>query len=174
MDETVEITRYPNRRLYDRSQKKYVTIGDIEEMVLGGRTIRVRDSKSDEDLTRATLVQILIERHPERLKMFPLPFLHEVLRADQTALDWLAIYFGNAKSIMDNMSETGAALFPGMQFWQSVMSGMSPSPTADKTSTKSDSSAPPAAQTQENDELARRLVELEERLRRVEEESRIE
>ena len=114
MSETVEITRYPNRRLYDRSQKKYVTLGDIEELVFGGRDVRVRDSKSDEDLTRLILTQIILERHPERLKMFPRAFLHSILRADHLAMDWLTAYFGQAMSYMESIVGASAPpLAPG-------------------------------------------------------------
>ena len=122
MANPVDITRYPNRRLYDRSRKKYVTVGDIEAMVLGGQDVRVRDSKTDEDLTRVILTQIILERHPERMKMFPLPFLHAILRADQMALDWLTVYLGQAKTFMDATTPASApGLVPGMDFWQSFI-----------------------------------------------------
>src|SRR5262245_48844890 len=64
--EPVLITRYPNRRLYDRSQTRYVTLPEIAELVRKGRTVTVRDSKTGEDLTRSILTQIILEHHPER------------------------------------------------------------------------------------------------------------
>jgi polyhydroxyalkanoate synthesis regulator protein len=42
--EPVPITRYPNRRLYDRSQGRYVTLPEIAELVRRGKTVSVRDS----------------------------------------------------------------------------------------------------------------------------------
>jgi polyhydroxyalkanoate synthesis repressor PhaR len=122
MSAQVEITRYPNRRLYDRSRKRYVTVGDIEAMILAGQNVRVRDSKSDEDLTRMVLIQIILERHPERVKMFPVAFLHAVLRADQLALDWLTVYFGQALTVMQGITvSSGARFVPGMNFWQALL-----------------------------------------------------
>ena len=176
MNESVEITRYPNRRLYDRSQKKYVTLGDIESLVLGGQNVRVRDSKTEEDLTRVILMQILLERHPERMQMFSVTFLQEVLRADQRALDWLAVYFGNAKLWMEGVA-TGANMFPGMDIWQSMLAGVSkgsppaasaPTATAAPSTPTSEPSAaakgPPAADA----EWATKLSELEKRLAQLE------
>ena len=169
MSETVEITRYPNRRLYDRNQKKYVTLGEIEAMILGGQNVRVRDSKSEEDLTRVILVQILIERHPERMKLFPVNFLHEILRADQLSLDWLTVYFGQAKTLMDGLAVPGSTPFvPGMDVWQAFMSAP-PRPNA----------SPPAADTPKSDtgepesrqQMADRLAELERRLEQLEKDS---
>lgn len=170
MSETIEITRYPNRRLYDRSQKKYVTIGDIEAMVLSGRNICVRDSKSNADLTRMILVQILLERHPERMTMFPVTFLQEILRADRMALDWLTIYFGQAKTLMDGIAgSANASLLPAMDFWQSMISGG----RKDGNSQSSVGAQMPDASADRGEqgsshEMAAKLVELERRLKQLE------
>src|SRR3954470_12265222 len=48
--EMVTIIRYPNRRLYDRSLGRYVTLKDVEDTIRQGRTVSVRDSKTGEDL----------------------------------------------------------------------------------------------------------------------------
>ena len=86
------IVRYPNRRLYDRSEGRYVTLQDVEEKVRRGLTVTVRDSKSGEDLTRIVLTQILLERHPERMALFPVSFLHLAIRADGALLGLLTEY----------------------------------------------------------------------------------
>jgi polyhydroxyalkanoate synthesis repressor PhaR len=86
------IVRYPNRRLYDRSEGRYVTLPDVEEKVRRGLTVTVRDSKTGEDLTRAVLTQILLERHPERMELFPVPFLHLAIRANEAMLGLLTEY----------------------------------------------------------------------------------
>ena len=178
MSQTVEITRYPNRRLYDRSRKKYVTVDDIEAMVLGGQDIRVRDSKSDKDLTRTILTQILLERHPARMKMFPVAFLHAILRADEMALNWLTVYFGQAVSLMEGLqNSTGANLVPGISFWQSLLPGAGGSDANESTSGKT---PPPQDQpARENDgqtpqELLAKLVDMERRLNQLERGSSID
>jgi polyhydroxyalkanoate synthesis repressor PhaR len=85
----VTIIRYPNRRLYDRSRGRYVTLHDVEETVRGGGTVIVRDSKTGADLTRSLLTQIIMERHPERMELFPLSLLHLILRTDGTMFGFL-------------------------------------------------------------------------------------
>lgn len=175
MSETIEITRYPNRRLYDRSRKKYVTIGDIEAMVLGGQDIRVRDSKSDEDLTRVILTQIILERHPERMKMFPVAFLHTILRADQLALNWLTVYFGQAMTFLERITQSPrVSAMPGMDFWQSLIPGAAKSggkePATGQTEPPPEEPDPKSeAQTQQA--LAAKLAEMEQRIRELEGES---
>jgi len=84
--EAVTIIRYPNRRLYDRSQGRYVTLQDVEETIRRGRTVSVRDSKTGEDLTRGVLTLILLERYPERMDLLPVPLLHLILQANDMLL----------------------------------------------------------------------------------------
>ena len=60
-----EFKKYPNRRLYDIQQSKYVTVEDIRLLVLTGETITVKDSKSEKDLTRTVLLQIIAEQEDE-------------------------------------------------------------------------------------------------------------
>src|SRR6516225_3354216 len=81
-EEVVTIIRYPNRRLYDRSRGTYVTLQDVEDTVRRGGNVSVRDSKTGEDLTRSLLTQIILERHPERMELFPLSLLHLIIRTD--------------------------------------------------------------------------------------------
>src|SRR5947208_2901331 len=90
--EVVPIKRYPNRRFYDRKSRKYVTLQEIGDLVRQGHTIDVRDSKNDEDLTRVVLTQILLERHPERMELFPIALLHNILRANDLALEFLRVF----------------------------------------------------------------------------------
>ncbi len=54
--------KYPNRRLYDIEQSKYVTLEDIRKLILEGESIAVLDFKTEKDLTRSVLVQIISEQ----------------------------------------------------------------------------------------------------------------
>ena len=175
MNNQTEITRYPNRRLYDRNQKKYVTLRDVEEMILAGQTVRVRDSKLDEDITKIVLIQILVERHPERLDLFPPAFLQEVLRADQMTLDWLSLYFRNLKLVMKGFTgSVDANSIPGFGLWQSIMPSAlnltnptnSAAETNDANSPAADS--PNTASQDINRQLAAKVLELERRLAQLE------
>ena len=60
-----EFKKYPNRRLYDIQESKYVTVADIRKLVLKGEVIRVLDSKTEKDLTRSVLLQIITEQESE-------------------------------------------------------------------------------------------------------------
>lgn len=102
-DPTIEVTRYPNRRLYDRSRGQYVTLQELEQLVRDGRTICVRDSKTGEDLTRTILTQIILERFPERMDLIPVPLLHMLLRANDLALDWLRTYLRQSLAFLEQM-----------------------------------------------------------------------
>ncbi|ABD80589.1 histidine kinase [Saccharophagus degradans 2-40] len=57
----ITIKKYPNRRLYDTSQSQYVNIDGIRELVMQHKEFRVIDSKTEEDLTKSILLQIISE-----------------------------------------------------------------------------------------------------------------
>ena len=57
--------KYPNRRLYDIEESRYVTVEDIREIILRGESISVVDSKTEKDLTRSVLMQIISEQEGE-------------------------------------------------------------------------------------------------------------
>ena len=57
--------KYPNRRLYDIEESRYVTAEDIREIILSGESISVVDSKTEKDLTRSVLMQIISEQEGE-------------------------------------------------------------------------------------------------------------
>jgi polyhydroxyalkanoate synthesis repressor PhaR len=55
------LKKYPNRRIYDTSASRFITIADVRRMVLDYEPFRVIDSRTEEDLTRATLLQVITE-----------------------------------------------------------------------------------------------------------------
>jgi len=57
--------KYPNRRLYDIEESRYVTVEDIREIIMSGESISVVDSKTEKDLTRSVLMQIISEQEGE-------------------------------------------------------------------------------------------------------------
>jgi polyhydroxyalkanoate synthesis repressor PhaR len=57
--------KYPNRRLYDIEASSYVTVEDLRAAIVAGESITVTDSKSDKDLTRTVLMQIISEQEGE-------------------------------------------------------------------------------------------------------------
>ena len=55
------IKKYPNRRLYDTQTSTYVTLVDIKGLVMAGEAFKVVDAKTEDDLTRNILMQIILE-----------------------------------------------------------------------------------------------------------------
>lgn len=58
----VVIKKYPNRRLYDTSKSQYVNLEYIKELVISNADFTVVDSKTDEDLTKLILLQLISEQ----------------------------------------------------------------------------------------------------------------
>ena len=56
------IKKYANRRLYDSTGSRHVTLDDIRKMIVSGESVKVVDDKSGSDLTRAVLLQIISEQ----------------------------------------------------------------------------------------------------------------
>lgn len=59
------LKKYPNRRLYDTQTSVYVTLEDVRQMILAQEAIKVLDSKTDKDITRTILLQIISEQEVE-------------------------------------------------------------------------------------------------------------
>ena len=73
------IKKYPNRRLYDTAESKYVTLSDVRELVLNGISFCVIDKKSGEDITRSILLQIIIEQEEDGEPMFTTDVLEQLI-----------------------------------------------------------------------------------------------
>lgn len=59
------LTRYPNRRLYDPQLSAYVGLEQVRQLVLQGLTVRVIDHATRHDVTRSTLLQVLVEQQAQ-------------------------------------------------------------------------------------------------------------
>ena len=60
-----KLKKYPNRRLYNSTTSRYVTVEDVRKLVIDGESIEVVDAKGGEDITRSVLLQILAEQETE-------------------------------------------------------------------------------------------------------------
>ena len=74
------IKKYPNRRLYDTAESKYITFTDIRDLVMAGIKFRVQDLASKEDLTRQILMQIIIEEESGGRPLFSADMLSQLIR----------------------------------------------------------------------------------------------
>jgi polyhydroxyalkanoate synthesis repressor PhaR len=160
--DVIRIKRYPNRRFYDRTKRKYVTLQDIEDLVRQGNTVDVRDSRNDDDLTRVVLTQILVDRHPERMEMFPIALLHTMLRANDLALEFLRVSLRMTLALLESFqgSRTMAPFVMPFDWMRVFFPGFAPGPRQLENA---------AATTVE--QLSRRVAELEGRLRQLESKS---
>ena len=74
------IKKYPNRRLYDTEISRYITLDDVRKLVVNGIDIRVTDVKTEEDLTRSVLLQIISEQEHEGKPIFNTLMLTQLIR----------------------------------------------------------------------------------------------
>jgi polyhydroxyalkanoate synthesis repressor PhaR len=74
------IKKYPNRRLYDTQTSSYVTLSDIKGLVMASEVFKVIDAKTDEDLTRNILLQIILEEEAGGAPVFSSQMLSQIIR----------------------------------------------------------------------------------------------
>jgi len=81
----VVIKKYGNRRLYDTGDSKYVTLDELATRIRSGVDVRVVGAESGEDLTQATLTQIVLETG-NAAKFLPVQLLTQMIRLSDDAL----------------------------------------------------------------------------------------
>jgi polyhydroxyalkanoate synthesis repressor PhaR len=74
------IKKYPNRRLYDTQTSAYITLADVKQLVLENEDFRVIDAKSEGDLTRSILLQIILEEEASGAPLFSSQMLSQIIR----------------------------------------------------------------------------------------------
>jgi polyhydroxyalkanoate synthesis repressor PhaR len=74
------IKKYPNRRLYDTETSTYITLAEVKDLVLQYKEFQVQDAKSGDDLTRAILLQIILEEESGGVPMFSTDMLANIIR----------------------------------------------------------------------------------------------
>src|SRR3954454_22363765 len=80
MKEVKIIKRYQNRKLYDTHESSYVTLDEIAKMIKGGEDLRVIDNKTKNDITAATLTQLLYESERKSTTQPSVELLKEIIR----------------------------------------------------------------------------------------------
>lgn len=74
------IKKYSNRRLYDTQTSQYITLEDLYVMVKNGVMFKVIDAKTEDDLTRSVLAQIILEQEGKGFNLLPESFLRNIIR----------------------------------------------------------------------------------------------
>jgi len=75
------ITKYPNRRLYDTEESRYVTLADVRDLVINKTDFVVIDRKTSDDITRSILLQVITEQEQRGEAVMSEDFLSQVIRS---------------------------------------------------------------------------------------------
>ena len=105
MSEPRTIKKYPNRRLYDTEESRYITLADIRRLVLEKVDFVVIDKNSQEDITRNILLQVISEREQEGEPIMSRDFLSQVIRS----------YGGTMQGVVSSYLEQSLKLFMSQQ-----------------------------------------------------------
>jgi len=99
------IKKYPNRRLYDTDTSTYITLAEVRQLVMDNESFVVRDAKTNDDLTRSILLQIILEEEAGGAPMFTEAVLSSIIR-----------FYGHAmQGFMGSYIEKNIQAFSDMQ-----------------------------------------------------------
>ncbi len=123
------IKKYPNRRLYDTDTSSYITLVEVKALVMENERFVVRDAKTNEDLTRSILLQIILEEETAGMPIFTEQVLANIIRFYGHAMqDFMGSYLEkNVQIFMDlqaRMTEHSKGLNPDV--WKQFMTAQSP------------------------------------------------
>ena len=76
----IVIKKYANRRLYNTDTSTYVTLEHLSDMVKEGNDFVVFDAKTNEDITRSVLTQIIFDEESRGQNLLPIQFLRQLIR----------------------------------------------------------------------------------------------
>jgi len=123
------IKKYPNRRLYDTETSTYITLAEVKQLVMQGLPFVVRDAKTNEDLTRSILLQIILEEEAGGAPMFSEAALANIIRFYGHAMQgFMGTYLEkNVQAFTDvqtKLAEQSKTMSPEM--WAQFMSVQNP------------------------------------------------
>jgi polyhydroxyalkanoate synthesis repressor PhaR len=146
------IKKYGNRRLYDTSRSKYVTLDDLVEIVARGEEMKVVDAQTGEDLTKRVMTQIILhEEEQKRLNLLPLSFLKKLIQyRDESLREFFQKYMSLSLDMFMKAQKDVSGFDPSQ-----TMSGFFPwmKPQASPEAT-------------ELEELRRKLADLEKKIKK--------
>ncbi len=99
------IKKYPNRRLYDTEESRYITLADVKNLVIGKIDFLVIDKKSGDDITRSILLQVISEQEQHGEPIMSQDFLSQLIRS----------YGSSMPSFIANYLEQSLKLFMTQQ-----------------------------------------------------------
>ena len=123
------IKKYPNRRLYDTDTSSYITLAEVKQLVMDNEMFTVRDAKTNDDLTRSILLQIILEEEAGGQPMFSEAALANLIRIyGHAAQAFMGTYLEkNVQAFMEiqnKLTEQSKTLTPEM--WAQFMNMQNP------------------------------------------------
>ncbi|HTL55638.1 MAG TPA: polyhydroxyalkanoate synthesis regulator DNA-binding domain-containing protein [Candidatus Limnocylindrales bacterium] len=128
----LEIKKYPNRRYYDATHSRHLTLDEIRSMIQQGYDLTVIDARTKADITAQVLTQIILELDTPKIDSLPVPLLVRIIRMnDQLVKDFIEKYFNQAlKSFLDYQQQVEEHIrrthglptaFPSVSAWTKAM-----------------------------------------------------
>jgi polyhydroxyalkanoate synthesis repressor PhaR len=128
----LEIKKYPNRRYYDATHSRHLTLDEIRTLVQQGYDLHVVDARTSADITAQVLTQIILELDTPKVDSLPVPLLVRLIRVnDQLVKDFIEKYFNQAfKSFLDHQRQVEEqirrthglpSVFPAVSAWTKAM-----------------------------------------------------
>jgi len=106
MSEPRVIKKYPNRRLYDTVESRYITLADIRRLVTDKVDFVVIDKKSQEDITRSILLQVIAEQEHLGEPLMSQDFLSQVIRSYGGAMQgFVGSYLEQSLKLLANQQQ---------------------------------------------------------------------
>lgn len=163
----LEIKKYSNRRYYDSTHSRHLTLEEIRAFIQQGYDLKVTDARTSGDITAQTLTQIILELDTPKLDSLPVPLLVRIIRMnDQLVKDFIEKYFNQAlKSFLDYQQELEEqirrthglpSMLPAVSLWTKAML----QPFAGAFAKSPPEAAAPSAAA-ENADLRRQVEELQ-------------
>jgi polyhydroxyalkanoate synthesis repressor PhaR len=128
----LEIKKYPNRRYYDATHSRHLTLDEIRSLIQQGYDLHVVDARTSADITAQVLTQIILELDTPKVDSLPVPLLVRIIRMnDQLVKDFIEKYFNQAlKSFLDYQQQVEEqirrthglpSVFPSVSAWTKAM-----------------------------------------------------
>jgi len=120
----VVVKKYANRRLYNTATSSYVTLEDLAKMIKDGGDFVVHDAKTNEDITRSVLTQIIVEQEQKGQNLLPISFLRQLIGFYGDSMQFLVpgyleqamVSFARNQDRMRESLKATFGLFPFDQF----------------------------------------------------------
>jgi polyhydroxyalkanoate synthesis repressor PhaR len=128
----LEIKKYPNRRYYDATHSRHLTLEEIRNLIQQGYDLNVVDARTGNDITAQVLMQIILELDTPKLDSLPVPMLVRLIRMnDQLVKDFIDKYFNQAlgsffeyqRQLEEQVRKAHGlpAVFPSVTAWTQAM-----------------------------------------------------